>query len=227
MADAAIGWRAQIQLVLRYGLRRYVGRPRRRDLRRSADTMKTCLFASDRLIRGLALTLTIVAATTVLCSRVISVNAITAGFAYLLDVLAIATAWGLIEAVLASVAAMLCFNYFFLPPIGQFTIADPQNWVALFAFLATALIASQVSDREKRQAAEAKSRQRETEQLYALSRFILLTEPIAAGRWAGRAPYCGSIRVPQSGSVRCDSPVSFFEADLRICGSTCRTSRAS
>lgn len=130
-----------------------------------------------RLIRGLALTLTIVAATTVLCSRVISVNAITAGFAYLLDVLAIATAWGLIEAVLASVVAMLCFNYFFLPPIGQFTIADPQNWVALFAFLATALIASQVSDREKRQAAEAKSRQRETEQLYALSRFILLTEP--------------------------------------------------
>ena len=139
------------------------------------------------LVRGLALSLTIVAATTVICSRVISVNAITAGFAYLLDVLAIATAWGLIEAVLASVVAMLCFNYFFLPPIGQFTIADPQNWVALFSFLATALIASHVSDREKRQAADAKARQRETEQLYALSRFILLTEPSqSAGGQAAR-----------------------------------------
>jgi two-component system sensor histidine kinase KdpD len=58
-----------------------------------------------------------------------------------------------------------------------FTIADPQNWVALFAFLASALVASQLSDREKRQAQEAKERQKETEQLYALSRAILLTDP--------------------------------------------------
>jgi two-component system, OmpR family, sensor histidine kinase KdpD len=128
------------------------------------------------LFRNFALSLTIVAVTTFLCFRVIPVNATTAGFAYLLDVLGIATAWGLIEAILASIVAMLCFNFFFLPPIGQFTISDPQNWVALFAFLATALIASQVSDRERRQAREAKSSQRETEQLYALSRFILLTE---------------------------------------------------
>ena len=117
------------------------------------------------------------AAITLLCSRVIAVNATTAGFAYLLGVLAIATAWGLIEAIVTSVVAMLCFNFFFLPPVGQFTIADPQNWVALLAFLATALVASQVSDREKRQALDAKARQKETEQLYALSRTILLTDP--------------------------------------------------
>lgn len=124
-----------------------------------------------------AFSLAIIAAITVLCSRFLSVNATTAGFAFLLGVLAIATAWGLIEAIVASVVAMLCFNFFFLPPVGQFTIADPQNWVALFAFLATALIASHVSDREKRQALEAKARQKETEQLYALSRTILLTDP--------------------------------------------------
>ena len=59
----------------------------------------------------------------------------------------------------------------------MFTVADPQNWVALFAFLATALVASHLSDREKKQADDAKRRQRETEQLYALSRAILLTEP--------------------------------------------------
>jgi two-component system, OmpR family, sensor histidine kinase KdpD len=129
------------------------------------------------LAKQTAFSLTIVAVTTALCYRAVPVNAITAGFAYLLGILAIATAWGLFEAVAASVAAMLCFNFFFLPPIGRFTISDPQNWVALFAFLATALIASHVSDREKKQAQEAKARQRETEQLYALSRFILLTDP--------------------------------------------------
>ena len=59
----------------------------------------------------------------------------------------------------------------------MFTIADPQNWVALFAFLATALVASHLSDREKKQAVEAKGRQQETEQLYAFSRAILLTDP--------------------------------------------------
>ena len=128
------------------------------------------------LIRNLALTLAIVAATTFLCFRVLHVNATTSGFAYLLDVLAIGTTWGLMEGILASLVAMLCFNYYFLPPVGQFTISDPQNWIALFAFLATALIASHVSDRGKRQARDAKARQRETEQLYALSRFILLTE---------------------------------------------------
>ena len=48
---------------------------------------------------------------------------------------------------MSSIVAMLCFNFFFLPPVGTFTIADPQNWVALFAFLATALTASQLSAR--------------------------------------------------------------------------------
>ncbi|HUA85439.1 MAG TPA: ATP-binding protein [Bryobacteraceae bacterium] len=128
------------------------------------------------LLKNLVLSLAIVAATTFLCFRVVPVNSTTAGFAFLLGVLAIATAFGRSEAIFASVVAMLCFNFYFLPPIGRFTIADPQNWIALFAFLATALIASQVSDRGRRQAREAKVRQQETEQLYAVSRFILLAE---------------------------------------------------
>ena len=124
----------------------------------------------------LTISLAAVAGITFVCFQVIPVNATTAGFAYLLGILATAAAWGLAEAVIASVVAMLCFNFFFFPPVGQFTIADPQNWVALFAFLATALVASHLSDRVKKQALEAKSRQRETEQLYALSRAILLME---------------------------------------------------
>ncbi len=137
--------------------------------------------------RQTAYSLLIVAGITFLCSRVVAINATTAGFAYLLGVLAIAASWGLIEAILASVVAMLCFNFYFLPPVGQFTIADPQNWVALFAFLATALVASHLSDREKRQFREARARQTQTEQLYALSRFILMTNPTqSVGRQAAQ-----------------------------------------
>ena len=72
----------------------------------------------------------------------------------------IATAWGMVESTIASVAAMLCYNFFFLPPVGTLTISDPQNWVALFAFLATSLTASQLSARAKRHTREAVERRR-------------------------------------------------------------------
>ncbi len=109
------------------------------------------------------------------CYQLFGVNATTAGFVYLVGVLVIAATWGLTEALVASATAMLCFSFFFLPPVGHLTIADPENWVALFTFLATALVASHLSDRARKQAQEAKRRQQETERLYELSRAILLT----------------------------------------------------
>ena len=81
----------------------------------------------------------------------------TVALAYLLVVLFVATVWGRRPAMVASVLAMLCFNFFFLPPIYTFTIADPQNWVALTAFLVTAVTAGQLSERAKRRAAEAEA----------------------------------------------------------------------
>ena len=117
-----------------------------------------------------------IAAITFIFSRLIPVNATTTGFFYLVAILMIATTWGVVESTIASVVAMLCFNYFFLPPIGTFTIADPQNWVALFAFLATSLTASQLSARAKQRTKEALERQREMERLYSLSRGLLLTD---------------------------------------------------
>jgi len=117
----------------------------------------------------------IVAAITYVGFRVIPVNATTAGFAYLVAVLAMATFRGLLEAMAASITALLCFNFFFLPPVLTFTVADPQNWVAFFAFLATSIIASQVSARAKERTREAWQRQQDMERLYSLSRSILLT----------------------------------------------------
>jgi two-component system sensor histidine kinase KdpD len=113
---------------------------------------------------------------TFLCFRLIAVNATTAGFCYLVEVLIIATVWGLREAVVTSLVAMLCFNFFFFPPVGTLTVADSRNWVALFAFLATSLIAGQLSARAKRRTREAVDRQEEMERLYALSRSILQTD---------------------------------------------------
>ena len=131
-----------------------------------------------RLALRLLLSLAGVALVTATAFYAIPHNATTVGFAYLLLVLLIASNWGLAEATLASLAATLAFNFFFLPPIGRFTIADPQNWVALFSFLATSLIASRLSARANRQALDALERQRDIERLYTFSRAILLTDPV-------------------------------------------------
>jgi two-component system sensor histidine kinase KdpD len=123
-----------------------------------------------------------VAIVTFTAYRAIPVNATTVGFAYLLLVLIIASTWGFVEAAVASLAATPCFNFFFLPPIGTFTIADPQNWVALFSFLTTSLIASRLSAIAKRRALDAIERRQDLERLYTFSRAILLiddSEPFA------------------------------------------------
>ncbi len=135
-----------------------------------------------RLILRSALGLGLVFATTFFFWRLVPLNATTAGFCYLVAILLIATKGGLVEATLASIAAMLCFNFFFLPPVGTFTVSDPQNWIALFAFLATSLTASQLSARAKMRAMESEERRNEIERLYSLSRGLLLIDtarPIA------------------------------------------------
>jgi two-component system sensor histidine kinase KdpD len=94
-------------------------------------------------------------------------NATTVALALLLNVLFIATRWGSLPALLASILAMLCFNFFFLPPFATFTIAATDNWVALLAFLITAVTAGQLSASAKRRAEEAETGRREIERLYA------------------------------------------------------------
>ncbi|HWZ45072.1 MAG TPA: DUF4118 domain-containing protein [Candidatus Saccharimonadales bacterium] len=94
------------------------------------------------------------------------VNVSTAGFALLLCVVITATRWSSGPAVLASMLGMLTYNYFFLPPVGAFTIADPQNWVALAAFFVTAVIVGQLSARARRRAQDAEKNRAEIERLY-------------------------------------------------------------
>jgi two-component system, OmpR family, sensor histidine kinase KdpD len=126
----------------------------------------------EKLVR-LAVSLAIVAGITVFYRRVLPVNATTVALTYLLAIVAVSTAWGLAIAVVMSIAAMLSFNYNFLPPIGKFTIADPQNWAALVAFLAVSVLVSQLSNRAKRRAEDASLRRREVEKLYLFSQGLL------------------------------------------------------
>jgi two-component system, OmpR family, sensor histidine kinase KdpD len=118
-----------------------------------------------------------VGAVTFLAYRVIPVNATTAGFGYLLLVLIVASTWGFLEAAVSSLVAAAAFNFFFLLPIGTFTIQDPQNWVAVSALFTTALIGSRLSAMVKRRAMDALERQEDLERLYTFSRAILLIEP--------------------------------------------------
>lgn len=107
--------------------------------------------------------------------HVVGANPTTAALAYLLIALFVAAAGPLWTAVTTSVVAMLCFNFFFLPPVRSWTVADPENWVALFALLVTSIVASQLSTRARKRAEEAGARRREVGRLFDLTRDILLT----------------------------------------------------
>src|SRR5262245_29203724 len=90
--------------------------------------------------------------------------------AFLTAVLVVAIAHGLWPALLASVASALAYNFFFLPPLYTFTIADPENVVTLFFFTLTAIVTSNLTARVRAQALVARGRAKMTEDLYQFSR---------------------------------------------------------
>jgi two-component system sensor histidine kinase KdpD len=122
---------------------------------------------------GSVLSLFIIAGIAFLYRQIIPANQTTVALSLLLAILAVSAVWGMAVSVFMSVVAMLTFNYFFLPPVGTFTIADPQNWVALAAFLFTSIMGSQLSARIRKEADAAHSRRREIERLYKFSQKLL------------------------------------------------------
>jgi two-component system sensor histidine kinase KdpD len=108
-----------------------------------------------------------------------AVSPTTAALALLLSVLCAATLARLRTAIAVSLLAMLTLNFFFLPPLGTLTIADPQNWIALFAFLVVAVIASNLSAAAQDRARDAIARRNEVTRLFDLTRDVLLTTETA------------------------------------------------
>jgi two-component system, OmpR family, sensor histidine kinase KdpD len=116
-----------------------------------------------------------IAALTALLRRIPQVSPTTVALALLLTVLGTATLARLAVATAISILAMLALNYFFLPPVGTLTISDPQNWVALVAFLVVAVLASNLSAAAQDRAREAIASRHELTRLFDLTRDVLLT----------------------------------------------------
>jgi len=101
------------------------------------------------------------------------VNSATVSTSFLLIVLVVAATSRLWAALATSVCAVLVFNFFFLPPVRTFVISDPQNWVALFAFLVVSLVASRLATAARDREQEAVGRRDELGRLFDLSRDVL------------------------------------------------------
>jgi two-component system sensor histidine kinase KdpD len=126
-----------------------------------------------RTVRSLLALLIVVGITLFFREALPRVNQTTVALSFLLAILAVSAVWGMTVSFLMSLAAILSFNFFFLPPVGTFTVADPQNWVALLAFLVTSTVGSRLSSRIRQEADIANRRRREIEHLYAFSQKLL------------------------------------------------------
>ena len=123
-------------------------------------------LATSRWTRYVGAALAIAGGTLLLAPIRAQINSTTVALALLLVVVFVAIFWGSKPALLASMLGMLSFNFFFLPPYHTFTIADPQNWVALAAFFITALAVGQLSARARQRAEEAEAGRIEIRRLY-------------------------------------------------------------
>ena len=134
-------------------------------------------FRSGQLSRAGALAAGVAAVViaTALYSALGITNQTIVALSFLLVVLVVATTSTRGVAIAISLTAFLAFNYFFLPPVGTLTIADPENVVALLTFLAVSIVASQLSTQARRRAMEAMARRDELSKLFDLTRDILLT----------------------------------------------------
>jgi two-component system, OmpR family, sensor histidine kinase KdpD len=95
------------------------------------------------------------------------------GVLYLFAVLPIAVIWGRLFAIGVSIASMLCLNWFFLPPVHTFTLADRENWYALAVYLAVGVVVADLATRARERALEAAQREREASTLADISaRFL-------------------------------------------------------
>jgi two-component system sensor histidine kinase KdpD len=120
-------------------------------------------------------------------------SSVTMGF--LTAILAVATTAGLWPSVAAVIASVLSYNFFFLPPLYTFTIADPRNVVALFFFGIAALVASQLASRLREQTLAARSRARTTEELYGFSRKVAAIASLDDLLWASAYQVASMLRL--------------------------------
>ncbi len=126
---------------------------------------------------------------------------------FLIAVVSVAVRYGLGPSLVASVAASLCYNFFFLPPLYTFTIAAPTNVAAFIFFMLVAVLISNLAARVRDQAITARARARTTEQLYAFSRKLAGVATLDDLLWATAYQTASMLRLrvvlllPEDGSI--------------------------
>lgn len=117
---------------------------------------------------GIATTIAAVAAGTLFVYPLKSVAPVVSlGVVYLPAILLISTVWGLRMGLFASIASAAAFNFFQIPPLHRFTIAEEENWVALAAFVIAAIVSSTVAGLARARAVEAERRREEADRALA------------------------------------------------------------
>jgi two-component system sensor histidine kinase KdpD len=129
-----------------------------------------------RLVRQLAVSSLAIALLTSVCYT-LRVNLATTGFLFLLVIVAHAMVAGFPSSALISIFAVACLDYFFTLPLLSFQISDPFEAVALFSFLATALVITRFASKAREEAETAELRRKSLELLYEVSRRLLLAQP--------------------------------------------------
>src|SRR5260370_26595170 len=101
-------------------------------------------FLAGRVM-GVTVSLALVAGISFFYRHILHVNQTTVALSFLLAILAVSAVWGMAVSVAMSLVAVVAFNYFFFPPVGTLTLADPQKRVATFAFPVTFILGNQRS----------------------------------------------------------------------------------
>jgi two-component system, OmpR family, sensor histidine kinase KdpD len=135
-------------------------------------------LSAAEVFRRLAIGLLLAAFAIVIAAAgfLLRVNLSTAGSLELLLVLLVALRLGFFQATVVSIAAFLSLNFLFTAPVFTFVVADPQNWVSLLTFEATALLVSGLSSKVHLHAAQAEEQRARAVKLYELSRAVLLID---------------------------------------------------
>jgi two-component system sensor histidine kinase KdpD len=167
------GARHFFEVMLRVTAQRFLARchNKTRPMRLRSHTRDVLLFSGSVVATAVAVAV---------LKMVPDVSTTTEALALLVVVLIVATLGRLWVAIATALIATLTLNFLFLPPIGTFTIADPQNWVALAAFLIAAVMASNLSAAARARADDAIARRNEVNRLFDLTRDVLLTTETAA-----------------------------------------------
>ena len=104
----------------------------------------------------------------------------TAGMIFLVVVVVTATQAGLFISLYSAVLCALAFDYFFLPPFHTFILAGPQEWVSMFTFAISSLVAGRVAERARKQKDEAEQRREDVERLFQISQEMILHQDAAS-----------------------------------------------